>query len=188
MLFTAACVPGGGGGEADAQLDEQLAFATTTTIDEPARMQSNWRCGEVKQAVYTSIATLARYAASLQQGTIATSSADAETPDDDPLAEVSPLELRDALSAAAYGFTNDDQRALDAACELYGQHDAALELWEFGERGDACDVWRPAYTSAQEQRSAFNINTLHPLSSQLWVSATGSVAEGHGRCIAERAN
>ena len=95
-------------------------------------------------------------------------------------------DLREAMRASAQGFTSSDQRALNAACELFGQHDAALELWAQTERGDACDVWRPAHASAE--RVAIDIGVLHPLSSHMWVSATGAVAEGHGRCIAERAN
>lgn len=177
LVLMTACVPGGGEDPEDV-----AAFAATTTLPDDATPRGAvWRCGEVKQAVYRSVAALSALAAE-----ISSPSEENETPDDDPESLIDSSDLHEAVQAAARGLSSEDQAALNAACELTGQHDAALELWADGNRGDACDVWRPAHQSAQ--RVAFDINLLHPLSSELWVAATGSVAEGHGRCIAERAN
>ena len=96
--------------------------------------------------------------------------------------------LRVAVEAAESGFNANDEKALNAACELYGQHEAALELWAAGNTGDACDVWVPAKAAADQTADTLDIAAVHPLVSKFWVGATGGIAEGHGRCIAERAN
>lgn len=93
-----------------------------------------------------------------------------------------------AVDAARSGFSAADETALNAACQLYGQHEAALELWNDGNLGDACDVWIPAAEAAQSASRVVVIDDIHPMVSRFWVGATGSVAEGWGRCIAERAN
>ena len=158
------------------------AFATTTTAPEVISVVGatggvgEWRCGEVKEALYRTVAILSAFANDLDAPPAEPASNDVWSSED----------LRDSLRSSAQGFTASDQSALNAACELFGQHDAALELWGQSERGDACDVWRPAHESSAAV--VFDISVLHPLSSHMWVSATGAVAEGHGRCIAERAN
>lgn len=172
-LLASACIPGGG--ESDETIPE-YATTTTTAEEEQTAAAPQWRCGEVKEALYRSVAILSSFAGDLEAPPAVPTAADLWTGED----------LRAALRAAANGFTASDQAALNAACELYGQHDAALELWSQADRGDACDVWRPAHASAG--RVSFDVGSLHPLSSQMWISATGAVSEGHGRCIAERAN
>ena len=174
LLFVVGCAAG-----VDESEETVPAFATTTLPEDELIGVSSigeWRCGEVKEALYRTVAIMSVFASNLDAPPVAPSANDAWTADD----------LREAMRASGQGFTTSDQQALNAACELFGQHDAALELWAQTERGDACDVWRPAHASAEIV--AIDIGVLHPLSSHMWVSATGAVAEGHGRCIAERAN
>ena len=159
-----AAVAGSGSVVADA--DGQLVSGTV----------GEWRCGEVKEAVYRHIAIMSVFADSLEAPPAEPAEGDVWTAE----------ELRDAMRASAAGFTDSDQAALNSACELFGQHASAWSLWAAGDRGDACDVWLPAHESAAE--TSFEIAVLHPLVAHMWVSATGAVAEGNGRCIAERAN
>ena len=65
---------------------------------------------------------------------------------------------------------------------------AALELWAANDHDDACDVWEPAKRHADVEAQRIEIADLHPIVSKFCVGATGSVSEGHGRCVAERAN
>ena len=97
-------------------------------------------------------------------------------------------EIAEAVEAARSGFTDADEIALNAACELYGQHQTALEFWRADNRGDACDVWRPAKQTVDTAQEIVAISVLHPLVSKFWLGATGSVSEGSGRCIAELRN
>lgn len=171
VVAVACGIPGG-------EDETTPAFATTTTIPEAqttpggAGTVGEWRCGEAKRALYAAVAVLSQYETAL-----------------DPMAPAivaEPGELTEAVETASTGFTVDDQQAQDTSCRLFGQHDAALELWQAGNRGDACDVWLPADEHASQAEIQFD--ALHPLSAQMWVAATGQVSEGVGRCIAERAN
>ena len=101
---------------------------------------------------------------------------------------VSTEKIIEAFQSTLHGFTVADQLALNAACELYGQHQSALELWLEDERGDACDVWKPAKGSADAQEAEIDVAVLHPITSKFWVGATGSIAEGYGKCIARLNN
>ena len=107
---------------------------------------------------------------------------------DDAEAAADQNELEVTVASARSGFGSADEKAMNEACELYGQHESALELWAVGDRGDACDVWRPAKTAADAAQSRIDTAALHPLVSKFWVGATGSVSEGSGRCLAEQAN
>ena len=195
LIAAVGCIPGG----EEEQADAAPAYATTIpdqTADLIAGLQADgavsvgeWRCGEVKEALYRAIATLETFAGTLDPDNAETlTETDIAAPENDD--SETPLwtydTLDEALAAAGHGLNTADQAALNAACELYGQHDSALELWATGERGDACDVWRPAHAAAAE--ADHSLDGLHPISARMWVSATGAVAEGHGRCIAERAN
>ena len=101
---------------------------------------------------------------------------------------VAATEIEITIDSARSGFGPADEMAMNEACELYGQHESALELWASGNRGDACDVWRPAKTAADAAQGDIDTAGLHPLVSKFWVGATGSVSEGSGRCLAEQAN
>ena len=178
VTLAAACIPGGDdNGEAAfaTTIPAAAAEATLEAINDAdiAVSVGEWRCGEVKEALYRTIAALAEITGTAAQTTPADTA-------------VTPEEAEEAQQAATAAFTSADQQALDAACETFGQHDAALELWAAGDRGDACDVWLPAHATAAD--TPIDLAVLHPLTARMWVSATGAVAEGHGRCIAERAN
>ena len=177
-----------------------------------------WNCGAVKQHVYAIVNALTAAEAGIDrkiQAVVAAdaarealAAADAESEDEvGDIAERAADALSDAIGtsnsdaaagddaelvmsvrAARSGFGPADQDALDASCELYGQHEAALELWATGNRGDACDVWAPAKASSDTARQAIDVTSLHPLVSKFWLGATGAISEGSGRCIAERAN
>ena len=108
--------------------------------------------------------------------------------DDESDSPVAATEIEITIDAARSGFGPADEMAMNEACELYGQHESALELWTSGNRGDACDVWRPAKTAADAAQGNIDTAGLHPLVSKFWVGATGSVSEGSGRCLAEQAN
>ena len=109
--------------------------------------------------------------------------------EDEDADDAIPVEnMIEAFQSTLHGFTVADQLALNAACELYGQHQSALELWVAGNRGDACDVWKPAKASADVQEAEINVAVLHPITSKFWVGATGSIAEGYGKCVARLNN
>ena len=108
--------------------------------------------------------------------------------DDESDSPVAATEIEITIDSARSGFGPADEKAMNEACELYGQHESALELWASGNRGDACDVWRPAKTAADAAQGNIDTAGLHPLVSKFWVGATGSVSEGSGRCLAEQAN
>ena len=175
VLPLTACISGGS--EPEPTVPD---YATTTTApeeaEEVAARAGDWECGEIKEDLYQTVAIMSRFAEDLESPPA--------VPDGDAL--WTPEELREAMRTSARGFTADDQAALNASCELLGQHSSALELWDQGERGDACDVWRPAHQAASSTN--FEIGELHPMTANMWISATGSIFEGNGRCIAERAN
>ena len=108
--------------------------------------------------------------------------------DDESDSPVAATEIEITIDSARSGFGPADEKAMNEACELYGQHESALELWASDNRGDACDVWRPAKTAADAAQGNIDTAGLHPLVSKFWVGATGSVSEGSGRCLAEQAN
>ena len=166
----------------------------TSTEQEVALLGSEsqvWTCGSVQQHVLSVVNDLS----STSQTIVATAMnyiAAAEglpttIPEPDaPVEEV--IAARTVVEAALSGFTAADQTAYNTACGLYGRHAAADELWASNNRDDACDVLEPAKRQADIDTKQIDIEDLHPIVSKAWVGATGLIAEGHGRCVAERAN
>ena len=99
-----------------------------------------------------------------------------------------PEDAAEAVAASRAGLGAEDQYALNAACELYGQMLVARELWDAGDRADSCDVVRPAHERSEELRADIDPTVLDPLSAHYWAGATGIVAEHHGACVAEARN
>ena len=187
-LVISACSPLGGG-DSDSPDDEALPAPVNTaplTVppDVPSVTQAaDWNCGAAKERVLTVVNRLDEWSEA-----ILASSLDPNNEDSDFVVDAF---LRELLVEAGTPLTAQDQIVFNAACELYGQHDAAVELWNSGvgnNRGDACDVWGPAKASADETLLSIDMASLNPLVARFWTAATGDVSEGHGRCIAERAN
>ena len=213
-LCVAACTPGGGDDEAEepdpipveeeATPDEQQVALSDTT--------ESWTCGSVKQHVHTVVNALFESEDQARRYAWANEINELSQNTDTPQAVIDPSTLNEAQStlnagetineaddpngaavwssflASQSGFTAADQIALNAACEYYGQHQAALELWSKGERADACDVWIPAKERSVTDQTNIDISVLHPITSKFWAGATGDISEGYGKCIAERAN
>ena len=99
-----------------------------------------------------------------------------------------PEDTVEAVAASRAGLGVEDQYALNASCELYGQMLVARELWDAGNRADACDVIRPAHERSEALHQEIDPTTLDPLSAHYWAGATGIVAEHHGACVAEARN
>lgn len=180
-VVVVGCSAPGGDDEATATTIAAVATTLPPADDEflaPSMGQGagEWHCGEIKVMVYNYVTIMSSFAEFLESPPLYPGPNDVWSTED----------LREAMRVSAQGFTTSDQDALNSACELFGQHSSALELWDAGDRGDACDVWLPAHASTK--RTSFEITELHPMVANMWVSATGSVAEGNGRCIAEKAN
>ena len=79
-----------------------------------------------------------------------------------------PEDTTEAVAASRAGLGAEDQYALNASCELYGQMLVARELWDAGNRADACDVIRPAYQRSEELRHEIDPTALDPLSAHYW--------------------
>lgn len=180
-VIVGACSAPGGDDDVAATTIPVVATTALAPVDDFAVPSESgtvgeWHCGQLKVSLYNYVTIMSSFAEFLDSPPLYPGPNDVWSTED----------LREAMRVSAQGFTTADQDALNAACELFGQHDAALELWNAGDRGDACDVWLPAHASAERMR--FDITEMHPMVANTWVSATGSVSEGNGRCIAEKAN
>ena len=213
-LLTTACVPGGGDEEEEEDVPIPVEETATSNEEEVAVQQQqeqqiiedHWSCGAVKQHIHTvvnnlleaeqdayalarahSLDNFAEQGATLPETLIREIQNVLVDPDEIAVEPEQEYRIR-SFEATLSGFTSADQLALNASCEFYGQHQAALELWAAGNRGDACDVWVPAKQRAEAKEQEIDVSVLHPITSKFWVGATGSISEGFGKCIAERAN
>ena len=186
LAMCAACAPVEEAAPPPTALPEQTAPTTSPALPEqpepePERPPTTWHCGEVKAQVYAIVNDLAVARNAANDPSHLDGLTDEEIADIAAAAEEAQEEAQEPFGVA-------DQVAMTAACRLYGQHEAALELWDSDQRGDACDVWIPAGVEADDLMLRIDLGALHPLPARFLVGATGDVAEGVGRCIAERAN
>ena len=97
--------------------------------------------------------------------------------------------ITEAVEEVALPFTANDQKALNFACELRGQHDIASELERQGNSGDACDVWEPAYADVRRMNDEIgDVTILHPLSHFMFAASTAEINYGNGLCTARQNN
>lgn len=172
---------------AEEEVPEQLP---ETVEEEPAREAAPsqmFTCDRLKQRVHAIVNILTPTGDEDEPEIVVPDPEELDGVDPDAYVE-DPEDATEAVAASRAGLGGEDQYALNASCELYGQILVARELWDAGDRADSCDVIRPAHQRSEELRQEINPAVLDPLSAHYWAGATGIVAEHHGACVAEARN
>lgn len=179
-LIAVGCISSGSNQEEPVATAPPVSAPTESATAVPSSAPTRWNCGEVKHRVLDLVERLEQLS----------SEAEAAVAEEGFGGDAESLltDLTRELAGLNGGFSSDDQVAMNFACQLQGQHAAAVELWAAGDRGDACDVWKPTAVEASAAERQVDIANLHPVVSRVWAVATGEVAEGNGRCLAEAAN